>query len=163
MKALPLTLCALAGLAACAPAPAPTQSATSQVVTPAEWVSACADAPEGSDGWVVPAPPVRVSGNTYLVGTCGITALLVVTDEGAVLLDSGMPDAAPLIAANIEAVGVRPEDVKWLLSSHEHLDHVGATAALQRLTGAQTAALEPARQPLATGEPWPYDPQATII
>ncbi|MXO71585.1 subclass B3 metallo-beta-lactamase [Alteraurantiacibacter buctensis] len=163
MKALPITLCAALALASCAPAPAPSQSVAAQVVTPAQWVAACADAPQGSDGWVKPAPPTRIYGNTYMVGTCGITALLVVTDDGAVLLDTGMPEAAPLIAANIEKVGVRLADVKWLLSSHEHLDHVGATAELQRMTGALTAALEPARQPLQTGEPWPYDPQATII
>lgn len=169
MKALPLALGTVVGLAACASAPnaapgaAPGQSTAAQVVSPAEWVAACADAPQGNEGWTVPAPPVRVFGNTYMVGTCGINALLVVTDEGAVLLDSGMPEAAPLIAANIERAGIRLADVKWLLSSHEHLDHVGATAELQRMTGAQAAALEPARQPLTTGEPWPYDPQATII
>ena len=163
MKALPITLCAALILASCAPAQVPAQTAATNVATPAEWVAACADAPEGRDGWVVPAPATRVFGNTYMVGTCGIMALLVVTDDGAVLVDSGMPEAAPLVAANIAQVGVRLADVKWLLSSHEHLDHVGATAELQRMTGAQTAALEPARQPLQTGEPWPFDPQASII
>lgn len=163
MKALSLTLCAAVSLASCAPAESPAQTAAARVLPPSEWVAACADAPQGSEGWVVPAPPAHVYGNTFMVGTCGINALLVVTDDGAVLLDSGMPEAASLIAANIERVGVRLTDVKWLLSSHEHLDHVGATAELQRLTGAQAAAVKPARQPLATGEPWPYDPQATII
>jgi metallo-beta-lactamase class B len=123
-----------------------------------EWQDQC----NGKDGWTDPGPPFHVFGNTYYVGTCGITALLVTAPDGHVLLDSGMTDAAPLVAANIERLGFRLSDVKWLLSSHEHLDHVGATAELKRLTGAQVVALEVAKQPLESGKPYPEDPQAGI-
>lgn len=156
-------------LACCAPITAQEtaqEMAPDQIFTPADfsqWQQQCSDAGNGMDSWTAPAPPIRIFGNTFDVGTCGITALLVTSPQGHVLIDSGMPEAAPLVAANIEQLGVDLADVKWLLSSHEHLDHVGATKALQHMTGARTAALARARQPLETGRPRPEDPQAAII
>jgi metallo-beta-lactamase class B len=116
---------------------------------------------EGKDGWTDPAPPVRVFGNTYYVGTCGITALLIVSDEGHVLIDSGPKDAEPLVAANIRALGLKLEDVKWILTSHPHHDHVGGVAELKRLAGAQLAASAAARVALEQGKNDWRDPQAS--
>lgn len=123
----------------------------------------CAGIDDMRTSWVSPAPPVRIFGNVYDVGTCGITALLITAPTGDVLIDTGMPEAAPMIVANIEALGVKLSDIKWILSTHEHLDHVGATAELRRLTGARTLALAKAKPPLESGEPWPEDPQAGDI
>ena len=152
-----LPLLALAGCATVPAEPAYTPA------TYAERQAQCADAGDGQEAWVAPAPPVRIFGNTYDVGTCGITALLVTSPEGHVLLDTGMPEVAGQIVANIRALGANPADVAWLLSSHEHLDHVGASAEVKRLTGAKAAALVKAQQPLETGEPWSEDPQLAII
>jgi metallo-beta-lactamase class B len=115
---------------------------------------------EGKDGWNDPAPPVRVFGNTYYVGTCGITALLVASDAGHVLVDTGTREAAPLVAANIRALGFSLEDVKWIVTSHEHHDHVGGVAELKRLTGAQVAAVPLAKVALEQGKVEWRDPQA---
>ena len=117
----------------------------------------------GHDGWTDPAPPVKLFGNTYAVGTCGITALLVVSDEGLILLDGGPPEAAPLVLGNIRRLGFDPHDVKWILISHEHSDHVGALAEIQRVTGAKVAALSTARTALETGQPDRDDPQLGSI
>ena len=62
----------------------------------------------GKDGWADPAPPARLYGNTYYVGTCGITSLLVETPAGLVLLDGGVPEAAPLVLENIRRLGFSP-------------------------------------------------------
>lgn len=113
--------------------------------------------------WITPAPPVQVYGNTYNVGTCGITALLVSSPQGHVLLDSGMPEAADMVLANIRALGLDPADVEWVLSSHEHIDHVGATAAILRQTGARAALLTAAQAPMASGRSLPDDPQAADL
>src|SRR6185437_10699227 len=86
------------------------------------------------------APPVRIFGNTYLVGTCGISSILITDPAGDILIDGGTEKDAPLIAANIRKLGFRVTDVKYLLNSHEHFDHVGGLAELQRLTGAQLLA-----------------------
>jgi metallo-beta-lactamase class B len=127
--------------------------------TPApEFLARC----EGKDGWSDPAPPVQVFGNTYDVGTCGIVSLLVVSPNGNVLIDSGPADAAPLVAANIEALGYGLDRTKWLLTSHEHHDHVGGMAELQRLTGARLAARAEVREALESGRPSAEDPQASL-
>ena len=60
----------------------------------------------GKDGWSDP-PPVRLFGNVYDVGTCGITAVLKVGDRGATLIDGATAEAAPMIASNIEQFGLR--------------------------------------------------------
>src|SRR3990170_5693986 len=77
------------------------------------------------DEWDKPAPPVRIHGNTYLVGTCGISAILVTGSDGHILIDSGTEAGADLVADNIRRLGFKLGDVKYLLHSHEHLDHVG--------------------------------------
>src|SRR5215210_9447515 len=53
---------------------------------------------EENDDWDKPAPPVRIHGNTYLVGTCGISAILVTGSEGHILIDTGTEAGADLIA-----------------------------------------------------------------
>ncbi len=112
------------------------------------------------DGWDQPAPPVRIHANTYLVGTCGISAILVTGTGGHILIDSGTEAGADLIALNIRRLGFRLEDVKFLLHSHEHFDHVGGMARLQQLTGAQLVASPNAAAVFATGVAGPGDPQA---
>lgn len=114
---------------------------------------------QGRDGWSDPAPPARVFGNTWYVGTCGISALLVTSDAGHILVDTGMADAAPLVAANIERLGFRLKDVRWIVTSHEHFDHVAGLAELQRLTGARVAVLPVAAAVFASGQPAKDDPQ----
>src|SRR3954463_9252069 len=77
------------------------------------------------DEWDKPAPPVRVHGNTYLVGTCGISSILIVGSDGDVLIDGGTEEDADLIANNVRQLGFRVQDIKFILHSHEHFDHVG--------------------------------------
>jgi metallo-beta-lactamase class B len=115
------------------------------------------------DDWDKPAPPVRIFGNTYLVGTCGISAILIVGDAGDILIDGGPEAAANIIADNIRQLGFRPRDVKIILHSHEHVDHVGGIARLQQLTGAQLYASSAAAKVFATGAAGAGDPQAGMF
>lgn len=87
-------------------------------------------------GWNDPAAPRHIYGNVWYVGTCGITALLVTSDSGHVLIDAATEQAAPQIAANIKTLGFQITDVKLMLATHAHLDHAGGFAALQRESGA---------------------------
>ena len=114
------------------------------------------------DEWDKPAPPVRIHGNTYLVGTCGIAAILITGTEGHILIDAGTEKGADLIAENILSLGFKLSDVKILLHSHEHRDHVGGMARLQQLTGARLAASAPAAQVFRTGAASADDPQAGL-
>jgi metallo-beta-lactamase class B len=121
----------------------------------ARWVQQCKD----WDDWDKAGPPFRIWGNTYYVGTCGISAVLITGSEGDVLIDGGPADAADLIAANIRALGFDLSDVRVLLHSHEHADHVGGLARLKELTGARLYASGDAAEALERGTPKPEDPQ----
>lgn len=119
------------------------------------WAAACADSTE----WNQPAPPVRIHANTYLVGTCGVASILIAGSQGHVLIDGGTDQGADLIADNIRALGFKLRDIRYILVSHEHSDHVGGVARLQQLTGATVVASAPAARVLETGRPSPDDPQ----
>jgi metallo-beta-lactamase class B len=123
--------------------------------TIAEHQAACA----GRDGWSDPAPPVKIFANVYDVGTCGIVSLLIAGPRGHVLLDGATEQAAPSIAANIQKLGYRLSDVKLIGASHEHFDHAGGIAELQRLTGATVMAMPAAYVALETGRADEEDPQ----
>ena len=76
-----------------------------------QWAAECGD----STDWDKPAPPVRIHGNTYLVGTCGISSILITGDEGHVLIDGGTEQGAELIAANIRALGFKLPETDFKL------------------------------------------------
>lgn len=122
------------------------------------WNASC----QGSDDWDRAAPPVRIHGNTYLVGTCGISAILITGSDGHVLIDGGTERGAEVIAANIRTLGFKLSDVRILLTSHEHHDHVGGTARLQQLTGGRLYTSAAAAKVFATGTASADDPQVGI-
>ncbi len=110
-----------------------------------------------------PAPPVRIYGNTYLVGTCGISSILITDPAGDILIDGGTEADADLIADNIRDLGFRITDVRYILHSHEHYDHVGGIAKLQKMTGARLIASAPAQAVLNSGKPSAVDPQQGVL
>lgn len=89
-----------------------------------------------SGHWNTPTPPFAVIGNIHYVGTQGVSAYLITTPKGHVLLDGILAQSAPQIIANIHALGFDIADVKYLLNSHAHIDHAGGLAGLQRASGA---------------------------
>jgi metallo-beta-lactamase class B len=91
--------------------------------------------------WNRPIEPFRVTGTVFYVGTQGLSAFLIAGDKGHVLIDGGLPESAPLIAANIRKLGFRLDDVRLILVNHAHGDHAGGLAELKRLTGARLAAM----------------------
>lgn len=109
--------------------------------------------------WNAPTPPVRIFGNVYYVGPRGLTALLLTSPEGHVLLDAGLPESGPRIAASIRALGFRVEDIKVIVNSHTHFDHAGGIAFLQRISGAAAVVRQPAASVVRAGRPGPDDPQ----
>ncbi|MEP5743214.1 MAG: MBL fold metallo-hydrolase, partial [Marinomonas sp.] len=111
------------------------------------------------DEWDKPAPPFKVFGNTYHVGTCGISAILITGDKGHVLIDSGTRKGAEVVAGNIKQLGFKLSDVEIMLHSHEHFDHVGGFAWMQGQTGAEIMASLPATEVLKSGVVAANDPQ----
>ncbi|HZU51742.1 MAG TPA: subclass B3 metallo-beta-lactamase [Sphingomicrobium sp.] len=123
------------------------------------WVARC----NGSKDYAKAAPPVRIHGNTFLVGTCGISSILIVGDQGDILIDAGPQEAAPLIAANVEALGFHVQDIRYILNSHEHPDHIGGVAELQRMSRATLVTSARAARVFETGRANDDDPQAGTL
>jgi metallo-beta-lactamase class B len=123
------------------------------------WASTCGDSPDPNK----PAPPVGIHGNTYLVGTCGLSSVLIVGDRGHILIDGAGEQDADLIAENIRSLGYRVQDIRFILVSHEHFDHAGGIAQLQRMSGATIVASAPAAKVLSTGVPAASDPQFGLV
>ncbi|WP_237067986.1 subclass B3 metallo-beta-lactamase [Microbulbifer guangxiensis] len=94
---------------------------------------------EVSASWRQPIEPLQITDHTWQIGTAGLSVLLVKTEAGAVLIDGGMPQMADMLLANMRKLGVQPGEVKWILHSHAHADHVGSLAAIKRASGAQLA------------------------
>lgn len=98
---------------------------------------------ELSERWQKMNQPVeafRIFGNLYYVGASSVTAFLITTDEGHILIDGGFDETVPIIEAGFRKLGFRLEDVEILLNSHAHFDHAGGLARLKELTGARFVA-----------------------
>src|SRR5579872_1992070 len=85
----------------------------------------------GQDAWYEPFPGHRVIGNVYYVGSKDLATYLVTTPEGHILINSGFEATVPLIRKSVESLGFKMKDVKVLLNSHAHSDHVAGLALLK--------------------------------
>lgn len=148
----------LAALLAAAPRALPAQAhhRAPAAARPDSLCPSCAE-------WNAPQRPFRIHGNAYWVGTHGLGAILVTSDSGHVLIDGGLPESAPRIAASIRALGFRVEDVRLILNSHAHFDHAGGIAELQRASGATVAATAWSARVLERGASVPGDPQHGVL
>ena len=113
--------------------------------------------------WNAPQSPLRIFGNTYFVGTHGLSAILITSAEGHVLIDAGLPESAAPILASIRALGFKPEDVRLILNSHAHFDHAGGIADVQRASHATVAASAWSADVIGRGTSPASDPQYSII
>ncbi len=141
-----------------ATSPRATPPAPSQKPPLTDTVSVCGSC----DAWNAPQQPFQLYGNSYYVGTRGLSAILLTSANGHVLLDAGLPQSAAPIMANIRALGFRVEDVRLIVNSHAHYDHAGGIAALQRASGADVVASAWSASVMRAGESQPGDPQLFI-
>jgi metallo-beta-lactamase class B len=105
-----------------------------------------------SGKWNTPYAPFRVIGNIHYVGTEGVSAWLITTPKGHILIDGILAQSVPQIIANVKALGYDIRDVKILLNSHAHFDHAAGLAGLQRASGARMVASAADRPILETGD-----------
>ncbi|MGZ3764727.1 MAG: subclass B3 metallo-beta-lactamase [Mucilaginibacter sp.] len=90
-----------------------------------------------SPAWSKPYPPFQIAGNLYYVGTYELACYLIATPQGNILINTGLAASAPLIKANMEALGFKLADTRILLTTQAHFDHMGAMAEIKKLTGAK--------------------------
>jgi metallo-beta-lactamase class B len=101
--------------------------------------------------WNDPEPPFRLAGPIYFVGTVHLAVFLVHTPQGHILIDGGMPNTAPIIEKSIRQLGFKPEDIRILLTTQAHFDHVGTHAHFKKLSGAMVQAMTGDAQLLRDG------------
>ena len=104
--------------------------------------------------WNEPTEPFKMIGNVYYVGTNGLSSYLITSPQGHILVDTVMPDATSQIKGNIEKLGFKVTDIKYVLNTHAHIDHTGGLAELKQASGAQMVAGE-ADKPLLEGGYYP--------
>jgi metallo-beta-lactamase class B len=106
--------------------------------------------PAQSD-WNDPFPPHRIADNLYYVGSKGLSTYLITTSKGHILINSSFDRTVPLIRASVEKLGYKFTDVKILLGSHAHNDHMEGNALVKELTGAQVYVMQGDDQVITNG------------
>lgn len=106
-------------------------------------------------------PPYKVIGNIYYVGSESLASFLFVTPQGNILLNSCFEATVPVIRGSVEKLGFKFSDIKILLGSHAHADHMQGDALVKELTGAKVMAMAedvPALMKITPeGKPHPLD------
>ncbi|MEP7375834.1 MAG: subclass B3 metallo-beta-lactamase [Chitinophagaceae bacterium] len=113
--------------------------------------------PKTTEEWTAPYQPFRIAGNLYYVGTYDLACYLIVTTQGNILINTGLAASAAQIKANIETLGFRWADTKILLTTQAHFDHMGAMAAIKKMTGAKLMVDEKEADVLETGGDADYE------
>lgn len=86
-------------------------------------------------------PPHKIIGNIYYVGTVSLSSFLIVTAQGDLLINSTFERNVPVIQKSVEQLGFKFSDIKILLGSHAHADHMEGDALMKQLTGARVMAM----------------------
>jgi len=108
-------------------------------------------------------PAHTILGNLHYVGTGTLNSYLITTPEGHILINTNFEETVPLLRQSIEKLGFRLGDIKIILGSHAHGDHMQADAVVKELTGgAPVMAMEqdvPALKAMKapSGKPHPVD------
>lgn len=129
------------------------------IVLAAIFATTIAAVPAKAKDWYVPQEPFVIYRNTYYVGTGSVSAVLITSPAGHILIDVGAPKAAAQVAAHIRKLGFKVEDIRFILNSHEHPDHAGAIAEMQKMSHATVLASPASLQVLSSGQPDKGDAQ----
>ena len=111
--------------------------------------------------WNDPFPPHRIADHLYYVGSKGLSTYLITTSKGHILINSSFERTVPLIRGSVEKLGYKFSDVKILLGSHAHNDHMEGNALVKELTGAQVYVMRGDDQVVADGGKGQYLYNAT--
>ena len=80
-------------------------------------------------------PSHKVIANVYSVGTGTLNSFLFTTPQGHILVNSNFEETLPLLKDAVEKLGFKMTDVKIILGSHAHADHMQGNAMLKEMTG----------------------------
>ncbi|MEO7271565.1 MAG: subclass B3 metallo-beta-lactamase [Vicinamibacterales bacterium] len=94
-------------------------------------------APPSPSPWTERIAPYTVMGNIHYVGTLDLSSFLITSPQGHVLIDTGVEANADAILANIKTLGFDVKDIRVMLTTQAHYDHVAAFARLKQASGAR--------------------------
>lgn len=83
-------------------------------------------------------PAFRIFGNLYFAGTMPASTHVIDTGDGLILLDSGYQESLYLVLHGLHTLGLDERDIRYIVHTHGHIDHIGGTRALVELSGAKT-------------------------
>ena len=86
-------------------------------------------------------PPHKIIGNVYYIGTETLATFLVTTPQGHIVINSNYERNNGVLRDSVSKLGFRFEDIKIILGSHAHGDHMEGDALIKQQTGAQVMAL----------------------
>ena len=87
--------------------------------------------------------PFKIYGNVWYVGDSWVCVHLIDTGDGLLLIDSGNCGATAMLVNAIWEAGFNPADVRWIVHSHGHLDHIGGANFFKRMFGTKLYLSEP--------------------
>jgi metallo-beta-lactamase class B len=97
---------------------------------------------EVPDTWITPLDPFQIADELFYVGSQDLASYLVVTPGGNILINANLASSPPQIRASIEKLGFRWTDIRILLTSQAHSDHMGGAAAVIRETRARNMVMD---------------------
>jgi metallo-beta-lactamase class B len=107
--------------------------------------------PMNNKEWSDSCQPFRIAGNLYYVGTFDLGCYLLATPKGHILINTGLAESVPMIKKNMQQLGFKMADIKILLTTQAHFDHVAGMADIKKQTGAKMMVDEKDAQVLADG------------
>lgn len=105
-------------------------------------IAVAAAGAQANEEWSRPTEPFRVVGTVHYVGTAELGAYLITSSEGHILIDGGLPSSAVPIEASIRKLGLDPKEIRILLTTQAHFDHVGSMAYFKKLSGARVEVMD---------------------
>lgn len=97
--------------------------------------------------------PFQIFGNVWYVGDSWVCVHLIDTGDGLLLIDSGNCAATAMLVNAIWEAGFNPADVKWIIHSHGHVDHIGGAVFFKRMFGSKLYIGEPDAR-MFSERPW---------
>ena len=103
---------------------------------------ACPAIAQIDPAWTTPVTPFQIADNLYYVGSQDLASYLVVTSKGNILINANLTTSPPQIKASVEKLGFRWKDIKILLNSQAHDDHMGGAAEIIHETDAKNMIMD---------------------
>ncbi|HTJ29821.1 MAG TPA: subclass B3 metallo-beta-lactamase [Acidobacteriaceae bacterium] len=106
---------------------------------------------DANPSWTTRIAPFRIADNLYYVGSEDLASYLVVTPQGNILINANLAGSPAQIRASVEKLGFHWNDIKILLNSQAHFDHVGGAAEVVRETHAKNMVMDGDARVMETG------------